>query len=77
MAYHHPVNPGDRVAFSRDFLRSTGQFTGRAPFVQGVVDSVETLPGLSLALVTWNDGERGRVNVKNLVLLSRLHLEPV
>jgi hypothetical protein len=68
-------NVGDAVAFSRDFLRNTGQFTGRAPFIRGTVASVDKLPGLTLALVNWNDGCRSRVNVHNLVLVGRLHLE--
>lgn len=79
------IGVGDRVAFSRAFLKSIGAITGWQPFARGVVVRIETLcDGCTLADIAWDDrrlvcGERGmersRVNVKNLVRQSRIHLE--
>lgn len=76
-------NHGDRVAFTREFLRNTGQFTGKpaptnfGPFARGTVMESEDLAGTVLVRVMWDDGViRGSLN-RNLVLASRLHLEPV
>lgn len=77
---------GDSVMLSRAFLRNTGQFSGHAPFMQGVILSLQDLGGLVIATVDW-DAEnvrsglggsyQSRVNVKNLVASNRRHLEPV
>ena len=75
------ITSGTRVAYSRQFLRSTGQYTGWAPFARGVV---ATAVG-DLVLVRWDaknlSGEPGpetsHVNVHNLVREDRIHLEPV
>jgi len=73
------IRKGHRVAFSRDFLRSTGQFTGpdnptsRGPFARGTV--VEMLPSPPLAVIRWDDDNVSRVLAANLVRLDRLHLE--
>jgi hypothetical protein len=42
------MRKGDKVAFSRRFLQSTGQYTGWAPQARGVVIHVEPFghPGL-------------------------------
>lgn len=60
------ITAGDRVAFSAAFLRSTGQFTGRVPFLRGDIASLDDLGSCVLALIQWNDGTESRVNVKNL-----------
>lgn len=72
------IKVGSRVCFSRAFLRNTGQFTGPVPFLTGSVVSLENLGGdLVIAFIRWNDDVYGRVNVKNLILADRKHLEPV
>lgn len=72
------LKPGDRVCFSREFLRNTGQFTGRAPFAVGSVEALEDLGhDLVIAFIRWDDGVEGRVNVHNLIHADRKHLEPV
>ena len=62
------VQVGDAVAYSRQFLQSTGQLTGDAPLAKGKVTSLTTLGSTVLAEITRaNDAELpARVNVKNL-----------
>ena len=61
----------DSVMFSREFLRSTGQFTGPVPFLTGFVRSAEQLrPGLFIVDVKWDNGDCGRVLSSNLILGS-------
>ena len=68
---------GQKVKYSRNFLRSIGEF-GEMGHWTGVVKSVgRPMGGLTLAEVAWDTGDTMKVNVKNLVLVSRLHLEPV
>lgn len=70
---------GDRVAFSRAFLQSTFQFTGWPPFARGTIMELVPCGPVTLATVEWNNGpDQGqRVLTSNLVLASRVHLEPV
>jgi len=69
---------GTRVAYTRDFLRSTGQFTGDAPFLRGEVIDIMNLNQLRLALVKWDGFEEPRtINIKNLIPVNRIHLESV
>ena len=71
------IKPGDRVCFSRRFLQSTVQYTGFAPFAVGSVEALEDLGGdLVIAFIRWDDGSAGGVNVNNLILSDRKHLEP-
>ena len=69
---------GDKVAFSRAFLRSTGQFTGPeapasyGPFARGEVH--EHIP--PYVWIRWADGQETRVNPHNLVCVDELHKEP-
>ncbi len=67
-------NLGDRVIFSRVFLRNTGQFVGSVPFAVGTItDASDKVVG-----VQW-DGDNDnytRVFDGNLILASRKHLEP-
>ena len=62
------VQVGDTVAYSRQFLQSTGQLTGDTPFARGKVTELTTLGSLVLAEVAWAGGVDlpARVNVKNL-----------
>lgn len=73
------LNKGDRVAYARTFLRSTGQMSHGMGVARGLVVSIESLGGgCDLALVHWDGHDRNtRVNVKNLVAVKRLHLEKV
>ncbi|WP_316172953.1 hypothetical protein [Bradyrhizobium sp. SZCCHNRI2049] len=74
----HQITIGTRVAFSREFLRNTGQFTGWAPFARGVVHSLLPLSDdRFVATVSWDDGSASGVLNVNLVREDRLHLEPV
>lgn len=58
----------DSVMFSREFLRSTGQFTGPVPFAKGRVVSVEQLnPKLFIVAVNWGDNVKTRVLSSNLI----------
>jgi hypothetical protein len=79
----HTFAIGDKVAFARGFLQSTGQFTGPeapthyGPFARGVVLSLQELEGCShkLAHVLWANGAQTNVLACNLVAVKRLHLE--
>jgi hypothetical protein len=76
------VNPpslmvGDIVKYSRAFLQSTGMYTGSVPHATGKIINLSGTKDFILATIEWNDPDLPkRVNVKNLVLKSRLHLEP-
>jgi hypothetical protein len=79
------INVGDRVAFSRAFLRNTGQFTGWKPFARGKVTKIADIrawdDGNGLATVEWVMGDApypySQVLLSNLVRADRIHLEPV
>jgi hypothetical protein len=62
---------GDRVCFRRAFLQSTGQVTGEAPLLRGVVEHLRKLGETTLAEVRW-DGEQEtqRVHVANLARIT-------
>ena len=62
------VQEGDTVAYSKQFLQSTGQYTGDAGQARGTVTALTTLGSIVLAEIAW-DGDvdlPGKVNVKNL-----------
>jgi hypothetical protein len=68
------ITVGDRVGYSAAFLRSTGQYTGTAPFRRGVVQSIDApAPGFTLAQIKW-DGEHDptSVNIKNLAQVGTM-----
>jgi hypothetical protein len=68
------ITVGDRVGYSAAFLRSTGQYTGTAPFRRGVIQSIdEPAPGFTLAQIQW-DGESdpSSVNIKNLARVGTM-----
>lgn len=78
MKKHHRFDVGDRVAFSRAFLQSTFQFTGWTPFARGTIIGLVDCGPVILAEVAWDGRDMGsRVLTCNLVLASRVHLEPV
>jgi len=81
------LQQGDRVAFARHWLRSTGNFTGDVPFMRGTVEHVHDLgQGLRVVTVAWDarlaNGQIGEACTwkaleSNLVRLDRIHLESV
>lgn len=69
-------NVGDKVAYTRNFLQSTGWYTDVPD--SGYVLEIKELgnSGTILAKVLWCDRlDPISVNVKNLLLTSKLHLE--
>jgi len=61
------IQPGDTVAYSKQWLQSTGQLTGDAPFARGKVTGLVPLGSLMLADIEWDKPDLPtRVNVKNL-----------
>lgn len=74
----YEIKIGTRVRYAREFLRNTGQQTGEAPFLRGVVSAVHTYGVLKLAYVFWDgDDKEHHINIKNLVAEDRVHLEAV
>jgi len=67
---------GDTVGYSKQFLQSTGQYTGDAPFARGKVIALHQFGGDStLAEVEWDHPDLpGRVNVKNLSTIKQIQL---
>ena len=66
---------GDRVAYSRAFLRSIACYAGDMPFARGVVTGFESLgPQTTLAVIQWDrPGIPERVNVLNLARICPRH----
>lgn len=61
------MNIGDKVAYSVDFLRSIGVFTGDMPAARGVIENITELGQTKLATIKWDSEEiPPKVNVKNL-----------
>jgi hypothetical protein len=61
------VQIGDTVAYSKQFLQSTWQYTGDAPLARGKITGLATLGDTVLAEVEWDRGELpGKLNVRNL-----------
>ena len=75
------IKVGDEVAYSRNFLRSTGMISGPIPFLRGIVTKLDPFggPGNALAHIEWKDvGPNefpSKVLASNLVLKNRIHLE--
>jgi hypothetical protein len=69
---------GTRVMFSAQFLRSTGQHTGRSPFIAGTVLALVDLPGTTrtMARIAWEDGQVSNALTVNLWPADKRHLEP-
>ena len=88
MKRHKNYTPGDKVAYSAAFLRSTSQYTGDVPFLRGEIVAVEPLGERQLCTIQWSldgkpvhmpsqyhDDGLGRVIGLNLTLVSRLALD--
>jgi hypothetical protein len=69
-----PVKVGDRVAYSKGFLRSTGQYTGDMPAAKGIVTALVPLgTETTLAEIEWDKPDLpARVNVKNLCRVNSI-----
>jgi len=48
------LQPGDRVAYSAQFLRSIGCQTGELPAARGTVEAIENLGSTQLARIAWD-----------------------
>ena len=53
------------VRYTKLFLQSTGQHTGKAPFRRGYITKLEDIGGTTYATVKWQDGP-GMVNTFNI-----------
>lgn len=66
---------GDRIAYSAAFLRSTGQHTGKAPFMRATVTSVgspvSSSAGAIIQYRTDDGAESGGLSC-NFTLVSRI-----
>ena len=62
------ISVGDKVAYSRAFLRSIACYTGPLPFARGVVKKiVKYSDSFILATIDWgSDDVPVRINVANL-----------
>lgn len=70
-----PIKVGDLVGYSKQFLQSTGQYTGDAPFARGKVIALHPLGETILAEIEWDKFELpDRVNVKNLSTIREIAL---
>lgn len=70
------IQNGERVAYSREFLRSIGEYTGEMPQARGTVLELITIGETTLARLDWHGAELPeRVNVKNLVLVNAMQWE--
>ena len=71
-----PIQVGDRVAYSKKFLQSTGQYAGDVPHARGTVTALKPLgTDVTLAEIAWDrDGLPERVNVKNLTTVKGIAL---
>jgi hypothetical protein len=71
------VKVGDSVAYSKAFLQSISALTGDLPRARGkVTELISVGTDVTLAAIDWNLPDLpARVNVKNLVLASRIAYE--
>ena len=62
------INIGDKVCYSANYLRSTGQYTGDIPFARGIVTELKSYgDDFIIATIDWEDDRIPvTVNVENL-----------
>ncbi|HWY87125.1 MAG TPA: hypothetical protein VNX28_10390 [Gemmataceae bacterium] len=71
-----PLKVGDKVAYSKAFLQSTGSYTGDIPHARGEVTALISIGETTLAEITWDKPDLpAKVNVKNLVSVQRIAYE--
>ena len=71
-----PTAVGDRVCYSRVWLRATGLVTGHVPFMRGTVigfESFGSFADCTLAVVRWDVDLHGETDGVGKVLTSNLH----
>lgn len=68
------INIGSYVKYSKNWLKSTGNYTGNLPRGIGRVINIEKLgKDLQLAIIQWNYKDiPDKVNVKNLILADKI-----
>ncbi len=54
MTNKQPIAIGDKVGYSRAFLKSTGMFTGDIPRAKGTVTALQPFGGGNLATIDWD-----------------------
>lgn len=71
-----PIQVGDTVGYSKQFLQSTGQYTGEVPFARGRVIALHQIGNnVVLAEIDWNNDDLPpRVNAKNLSTVKQIQL---
>jgi hypothetical protein len=52
---HHVFAVGERVAYSVKWLRSTGNQTGRLPFLRGEVRATTEFSGGQICVIAWDN----------------------
>ena len=58
---------GDKVQYTKAWLRSTGMYTGDIPRAKGIIKKIEPLGQTALAHIKWDKPDvPPKVNVKNL-----------
>lgn len=67
------IEIGDKVKYSRDFLRSIGELTGALPFAKGTVINIKSFATILIAEINWNDNNFPKcVNINNLVKIGTI-----
>lgn len=63
---------GTKVMYSRQWLKSTGNYTGDLPFARGTIIKIIDLGVTKLAEIDWNNDDiPKRVNINNLHEISK------
>ena len=71
-----PIQVGDKVAYSKSFLQSTGSYAGDIPHARGKVTALISLGQTTLAAIDWDTPDLpARVNTENLVRVSQIAYE--
>lgn len=67
------IKIGDRVAYSANWLRSMGIFSGELPFLRGSVKELEDLGGITIATIIWEGYDHDSIiNLANLIREDRI-----
>ena len=68
------IKVGDTVGYSKQFLQSTGQYTGDVPLARGKVTALHPIGSdVTLAEIDWDRPDiPPRVNVKNLSTVKQI-----
>jgi hypothetical protein len=76
---HTIFKTGDRVQYTRQWLRSTGQLAGDIPHAKGRIISLSPVSnGLDIATIEWDRPNiPAKVLTSNLVRMDRIQFERV